>query len=339
MKAIALLSGGLDSTLAIRLIREQDIEVEALNFITLFCRCTGTSACELAAKRAARTLGVPVRVMNVSKPLLEIVKNPRHGYGKNLNPCIDCRILTFREAAKYMRENGASFIVTGEVLGQRPMSQRKEIMRLIEKAAGVEGLVVRPLCAKVLEPSIPERRGWVDRDKFLAIKGRSRKEQMNLASQFGIKDYSCPAGGCLLTDPDFAARMKDLLSHGDFDINDVHLLKMGRHFRLDRATKCVVGRDEADNVKIRTFSRSGDALLRCVDVVGPTTLVRGNLTDDNLCTAARITAGYTKMRDVPSVRVSIRKIHSSLYEEGEIDEMITVRPMSIDSSKNLRVGR
>ncbi len=245
MKAIALLSGGLDSTLAARLVLDQGIELEALNFMTVFCTCTNRGATCLASQKAVETLGIPLRVFNVSEEYLNVVRNPKHGYGSNMNPCIDCRIFMLKKAKVYMEESGGSFIITGEVLGQRPMSQRRDAMRLIEKEAGLEGLILRPLSAQFLPITLPEREGWIDREKLLNIQGRSRKPQMKLAEQFNIRDYPCPAGGCLLTDPGFARRIRDLMEHQyDFSLNDVHLLKFGRHFRLSPKVKLVVGRNE-----------------------------------------------------------------------------------------------
>ncbi len=175
MRAVALLSGGLDSILAIRVLLEQGLELEALNFASVFCTCTPKHSACSAASSAVRQLGIDLVVVNTSEAFLEVVKHPKHGYGRNLNPCLDCRILMFRKAREYMRDIGAAFLVTGEVLGERPMSQRRQAMKLIEKEAGLEGLVVRPLSAGLLEPSIPEREGWVDREKLLSIRGRSRK--------------------------------------------------------------------------------------------------------------------------------------------------------------------
>src|SRR4030066_1324323 len=191
MKAIALLSGGLDSTLAARVIMEQGVELEALNFMTVFCTCTNRGATCLASQKAVETLGIPLRVFNVSEEYLNVVRNPKHGYGSNMNPCIDCRIFMLKKAKVYMEESGGSFIITGEVLGQRPMSQRRDAMRLIEKEAGLEGLILRPLSAQFLPITLPEREGGIDRDKLLNIQGRSRKPQIKLAEQFGIQDYPC----------------------------------------------------------------------------------------------------------------------------------------------------
>jgi tRNA U34 2-thiouridine synthase MnmA/TrmU len=207
MKAIALLSGGLDSTLAAKIVLDLGIELEALNFLTVFCTCTNKGETCLASQKAVSALGIPLKVLNVSEAYLPVVKNPKHGYGSNMNPCIDCRIFMLKKAKAYMEEIGASFIVTGEVLGERPMSQRRDSMRLIEKEAGLDGLILRPLSAKLLPASIPEKEDWVDREKLLKIQGRSRKPQIHLADHYGIRDYPCPAGGCLLTDPVFPLRL------------------------------------------------------------------------------------------------------------------------------------
>ncbi len=309
MKAIALLSGGLDSTLAAKVVLEQGIELEALNFMTVFCTCTNRGASCLASQKAAVTLGIPLRVFNVSEEYLSIVKNPKHGYGSNMNPCIDCRIFILKKTKSYMEESGASFIITGEVLGQRPMSQRKEAMRLIEKEAGLEGFILRPLSAHLLPVTIPEREGWVDREKLLNIQGRSRKPQMKLAEEFGIRDYPCPAGGCLLTDPGFARRMKDLMEfHPDFSLNDVHLLKFGRHFRLTPKVKLIVGRNEEENRKIQTFAQERDILLKVYRIPGAISLLRGEWGQEELEKSAAITARYSKAKKDERVEVTYKKI-------------------------------
>lgn len=323
MKAIALLSGGLDSTLAARLVLDQGIELEALNFMTVFCTCTNKGATCLASQKAVETLGIPLRVFNVSEEYLNVVRNPKHGYGSNMNPCIDCRIFMLKKAKVYMEESGASFIVTGEVLGQRPMSQRRDAMRLIEKEAGLEGLILRPLSAQFLPITLPEREGWIDREKLLNIQGRSRKPQMKLAEQFNIRDYPCPAGGCLLTDPGFARRIRDLMENQyDFSLNDVHLLKFGRHFRLSPTVKLVVGRNEEENQKIETFSLAGDVLLKTVHYPGPVSLLRGEADETERERAASITARYSKAKGIEKVEVHYQKV------EREEEKSIFVSPLS-----------
>jgi len=333
MKAIALLSGGLDSTLAARLVLDQGINLEALNFMTVFCTCTNRGATCLASQKAVKTLDIPLRVFNVSEEYLGVVRHPKHGYGSNMNPCIDCRIFMLKKAKAYMEESGASFIVTGEVLGQRPMSQRRDAMRLIEKEAGLEGLILRPLSAQFLPVTLPEREGWIDREKLLNIQGRSRKPQMKLAEQFNIRDYPCPAGGCLLTDPGFARRIRDLMEHQyDFSLNDVHLLKFGRHFRLSPMVKLVVGRNEEENQKIETFSQAGDVLLKTVSYPGPVSLLRGEASETEMGQAASITARYSKAKGMEKVEVNYRKI------EEDQNQSLFGSPVSESDIKGLMVS-
>jgi tRNA-specific 2-thiouridylase len=331
MKAIALLSGGLDSTIAARVMMEQGVELEALNFMTVFCTCTNRGATCLASQKAVETLGIPLKVFNVSEEYLDVVKHPKHGYGRNMNPCIDCRIFMLKKAKAYMEESGAVFIVTGEVLGQRPMSQRKDAMHLIEKEAGLEGLILRPLSAKVLTVTIPEREGWVDRERLLNISGRSRKPQIELADHYGIHDYPCPAGGCLLTDPGFAKRMKDLMVYDpQFSLNDVHLLKMGRHFRFSNGVKLVVGRNEEENQKIQTFAQGEDILLKVSSFPGPLSLLRGKLNEGDIEKAAAITVHYGKGKDLGKIEVTYKGAdedhHQSLsvspISRGEIERLM-----------------
>jgi tRNA U34 2-thiouridine synthase MnmA/TrmU len=285
----------------------------------------------LASQKAVETLGIPLKVFNVSEEYLGVVKHPKHGYGRNMNPCIDCRIFMLKKAKAYMEESGAVFIVTGEVLGQRPMSQRKDAMHLIEKEAGLEGFILRPLSAKVLPVTIPEREGWVDRERLLNISGRSRKPQIELADHYGIHDYPCPAGGCLLTDPGFAKRMKDLMVYNpQFSLNDVHLLKMGRHFRFSNGVKLVVGRNEEENQKIQTFAQGEDILLKVSSFPGPLSLLRGKLNEGDIEKAAAITVHYGKGKDLGKIEVTYKGVdedhHQSLsvspISRGEIERLM-----------------
>ena len=333
MRAVALLSGGLDSVLASRVILEQGVELEALNFVSVFCTCTPKNSSCSASRSAVRQLGISLKVVNTSDEFLEVVKNPKHGYGRNLNPCLDCRILMFRKAREYMSEIGASFLVTGEVLGERPMSQRRDAMKLIEKQGGVEGLVVRPLSAALLEPSIPEKEGWIDRGRLLSIRGRSRKPQIELARSYGIADYPCPAGGCRLTDPGFAERMKDLMKYSpDFSLNDVQLLKVGRHFRLSPSSKTVVGRNEVENKKLLALSSEYDVLLEVVDFAGPLTLVRPAAGQQGLLFAAAITARYSKACHLPWVKAAI------FQKKGARKDDVKVAPADGESMARVRIG-
>ncbi len=307
-KALALLSGGLDSTLAAKVMLEQGIEVEALNFTSPFCTCTGRNAgCKSEAVRVAQELDIPIKVMNKGTEYLEIVRKPKHGYGSGMNPCIDCRIFLLRKAREYMAESGADFVFTGEVLGQRPMSQRRDAMRLIERESGLEGLLLRPLSARHLPPTIPEQEGWVDREKLLAITGRSRKEQMRLADELDVKNYPCPAGGCLLTEPSFVTKIRDVFDHADrLDTRDFRLLKLGRHFRIGPRTKVIIGRNEAENLTLENTALPGETLLRWVEGSSPMGLVTGEILPDSLETGAKILLRYTKAS--PGAPCSIKAV-------------------------------
>ena len=257
-RAVMLLSGGLDSTLAARMMLDQGVELLALHFTSPFCTCAKAagSGCHSQAQIVAGRMGIPIQTVSKGSEYIEIIRNPRYGRGAGMNPCIDCRIFTLRKAREHMEQAGASFLVTGEVVGQRPMSQRFDAFRTIEKHSGCRGLVLRPLSAKHFEPTLPEREGWVDRERLLDIAGRSRKEQIRLAQEWDVVDYPCPAGGCLLTDKTFSRKVKDLFDHcADPDMADIHLLKVGRHFRLRDGRKVIVARNEGENRKLEALCR------------------------------------------------------------------------------------
>ncbi|GAB4441804.1 MAG: hypothetical protein OHK0040_12990 [bacterium] len=275
MKAVALLSGGLDSIVAIKLIKEQGIDVVALNFTSPFCTCTKKGSTCSSAAAAAKQLNVPLKVVAKGMDYFKVVENPKFGYGSAMNPCIDCRIYLMRKAKEIMEAEGASFLISGEVIGQRPMSQRRDTLRLIEKESGVEGILLRPLSAKLLPETVPEKMGWVDRNKLLAINGRGRKEQMEIATKSEL-DYPCPAGGCLLTDKNIARRLKDLFTYKkDYTVDDIKLLKLGRHLRLSPTLKIIVARNEDEGKKIALFfNPERDLLLQCKEPKGPVALVK-----------------------------------------------------------------
>ena len=329
-KAIALLSGGLDSSLAIAVVKAQGVEIEALHFYTGFSvverhRRLGQEhgAYGDNIQRMGDWLGVPVYIIDISRELLDVVLHPRYGYGANVNPCLDCHLLMLRKARQYMEQVEADFVITGEVLGQRPMSQHRNALRLLERESGLEGLLLRPLSAKLLPPTVPEKRGWVDRDKLYAFQGRSRKPQMRLAEKLGLEEYSQPAGGCLLTDENYARRFRDLVAHTDAEVltpDDMMLLAIGRHFRISERAKCIVGRNEAEN---NYLNRAGGdrAQVMVRDHLGPVTLVEGMPSDEDKRVIARITACYSDGRKEPEVAV--------VYKAHGKEEVWRVKPMPL----------
>ncbi|MFH1655700.1 MAG: hypothetical protein ABH954_03725 [Candidatus Omnitrophota bacterium] len=311
IKAISLVSGGLDSSLATKVILDQGIDVLAVNFLSPFCLCNKRGGCRHEAKHLADTLGVELKLISVFDEYLKIVKHPKFGYGRNLNPCIDCRILMLKKTKEFMKEVGASFVVTGEVLGQRPMSQHHQALKLIEKETGLEGLILRPLSAKLLEETVPEKKGWVNRDKMLDYCGRSRKPQIALAKQFGLNDYPCPAGGCLLTDSGFSRRLKDLLEHSKDDnlnLNDIELLKLGRHFRMGPKNKLIVGRNEQENNRLLDLAVESDHIFESVDVKGPVAIGRGEFDSSDLFgLASQIVSRYCDVGPGVPVKIDLSK--------------------------------
>jgi tRNA-uridine 2-sulfurtransferase len=289
--AVGLISGGLDSILAARLILEQGIEVQGVSFITPFFNSKG-------AERAAQAGGIPLQVLDITDPHLALLRKPKHGYGNNMNPCIDCHILMLTEAGRVMEEGGCDFLFTGEVLGQRPMSQNKASLRVVERESGYEGLVLRPLSAQLLPETIPEQDGRVDREQLLGITGRSRKEQMELAKRYHITEYLSPAGGCLLTDPIFSRRLGDLFRHSDpVQIRDIELLKIGRHLRLSPAVKLIVGRHAQDNERISKMVILQDDLIKVEEYPGPLCLIPYGGASEDIAQAASICLRYS---DAPS---------------------------------------
>lgn len=286
MQAVALLSGGLDSTLAAKVVLEQGIKVTALHFMSPFCTCDQGQGCGSVSSDMANQLGIELKGQFLGKEYFPLLKNPKHGFGKNLNPCIDCRILILRKAKQFMEKIGASFVITGEVIGQRPMSQHFKALKTIEQESGLEGLILRPLSAKKLAETIPEKEGWVDRESLLDIVGRSRKPQIEMAKFYGIKDYPCAAGGCLLTDPGFSRRLSDLMEKEELNLANIELLKVGRHFRFNSDFKFIVGRNEKENQKLEYLKKKNDYLFQPIDQPGPTGLGRGIINESikKLCT-------------------------------------------------------
>ncbi len=291
-KAVGLLSGGLDSMLALKVVLEQGIEVVALNFTSQFCTCNHRKGVCSEAVKVAREFGIEIKTLVKGLDYIDVIRNPKYGHGQGINPCVDCRIYMLKRAKRFMADVGASFLLTGEVLGQRPMSQRRDSMRSIERDTGLEGLILRPLCAKHLEPTLPEKEGIIDRERLLDFVGRSRKPQMALAEELDIGDYPCPSGGCLLTDKIFSRKVRDLLdNNSDPTKKDLSLLKVGRHFRINGA-KIVVGRKEDENKKIVNLRASGDVLIEAHEFAGPTALIRGNTNDEIIRLAGEMLLRY-----------------------------------------------
>ncbi|MFH1189673.1 MAG: hypothetical protein V1682_03180 [Candidatus Omnitrophota bacterium] len=299
-KAIVLLSGGLDSILAAKLMTELGIEVACVSYFVEFAMCGPGPT---AAVKAAEALRLPLQVFDITDEYLEMFKSPKYGYGANINPCIDCKIFMLKKAKEYMASAGASFLVTGEVLGERPMSQRRDALNIIEKQAGVRGILLRPLSARLLPPTEPELSGAVDREKLLDISGRSRRPQFALAEKFGIKEYPNPSGGCLLTDPGFTRRVRDLIAHEGLTVRDLRLLKTGRHFRMGEASKLVIGRDDGENKELEKLALKGDVCFRLKDHQGPFSMLRGFYSEELIMRSAEVIARHTKYRDEGSLNI------------------------------------
>jgi tRNA U34 2-thiouridine synthase MnmA/TrmU len=334
-KAIAMISGGLDSTLALALIRRQGIEVKAINFYTGFCitetqrrkggRPDGTVP-QNEALRAAADLEVDIEYVDISgREYFDMLVNPRWGYGANANPCVDCRVFMMKKAKEIMEAEGADFVFTGEVLGQRPKSQRRDTLRIIERDSGLDGRLLRPLSAKLLPPTLVEKEGLVDRSRLEDISGRGRQRQIQLAKELGISEYPQPAGGCCyLTDESFSRKFFDVLdareARGEerrLDREDVILLSTGRHFRLSPRAKLVVGRTEVENALLEHHVE-GRARVEARGVNGPLALVEGVPTHEERLLAARIVARYGKAKDAARVEVE--------WREGEAVEVYEVEP-------------
>ncbi len=335
IKAVGLLSGGLDSSIACRLIQNQGIEVKAVNFYTGFCttdfrrqvnrkKAKGKVYYNESLKSAA-SLGVEIDYIDISGTYIQdVLIKPKYGYGSAINPCLDCRSYMLGRARKYMEEAGAQFVFTGEVLGQRPMSQYRRALDIVAEESGLGRLLVRPLSAKLLPPTIPEEMGWLDREKLAGISGRSRKEQYRLAEQLGVSEFSQPAGGCCsLADVNYGKKMRDLLTHLEEgkipNLDDVILLKVGRHFRPSQDLKVVVGRDEVENRFLERYGENGRWVFTSIDVVGPITIAEGDLTDENIQTAAAITARYADSAGQNQVRIK--------YESGDLSGIVEVQPL------------
>ena len=291
MKAIALFSGGLDSTLAAKLIIDQGIEVIACNINTGF----GSTKDRLAhMKNMCQQIGAEFRSVDIRDEYIrEVLFTPKYGYGKNFNPCIDCHAKMFEVAKRLMEEWGASFLISGEVLGQRPMSQNSDSLQKVLNLSNCEGLLLRPMSAKSLAPTIPEIEGWVDREKLENISGRNRERQMELADQFGLKDYEAPGGGCLLTDENFSNKIRDFIAHDTFSVEDIPTIKYGRQLRLPDKAKLIIGRNAEDNEILKGVNNT-KYLHVTTELVGPHAMISRNASDQDKLLAAKLILAYCK---------------------------------------------
>ena len=318
-RAAALISGGLDSMLAAKIVLDQGIEVEGINFFTGFCVEGHTHAIRskdrARAKRnnalwVAEQLGIKLHICDVVEEYKEIVLNPKHGYGANLNPCLDCKIFMVEKAlaSDAIESGGFDFVITGEVVGQRPKSQRADTMPIIAAESGARDQLLRPLTALNLPPTLPERKGWVDRNRLYGFHGRDRKPQMALAAQFGLEDYAQPAGGCcFLTNAKYARKLTDLWqarAQRDYELDDIMLLKVGRHIRPAQYYKLIIGREEGENNFLAGY-RKCFTTLRTASHEGPLTLIDGDPKEADLHLAARIVARYSQGRDADQVQVDV----------------------------------
>ena len=342
VKAIGLISGGLDSTLAAAILKQMNVDVLGLNFSTGFCKVDHRRAINdpdepperlrNPALRAGAVVGFPVEVIDVAEAYLEMVKNPRFGYGANVNPCIDCRIFMLVKARDVMEERGADVVFTGEVLGQRPMSQYKRALELVERQAGLERRLLRPLSAQYLPPTIPEQEGRLDRKRLLALQGRSRKPQLDLARQLAVTDFPQPSGGCcFLADPNFARRFRDLLRYapgGQIAPEETTILKVGRHFRLSGKTKLVTGRNEGENLFLQRFT-TGRWSFEAADAASPLAICLGDPDDRERQLMAAIVARYSRHRGRPEVEI--------LARHGATVEHLLVTPATEELVNGLRL--
>ena len=337
-KAVALISGGLDSLLAAKLILEQGIHVEGINFYTGFCVEGHTHAIRKKDRSkpkrnnalwSAEQLGIKLHIVDIIEEYKDIVINPQHGYGANLNPCLDCKIFMVNKAKQWMDQHNFDFIITGEVIGQRPMSQRKETLPIVVRESGADDRLLRPLCAKNLAPTLPEREGWVDREKLLDFHGRGRKPQIALAKTYGFEDYASPAGGCcFLTDPYYATKLTDLWQarhEKRYELDDIMLLKVGRHIRPKPSYKLIVGREEGENKFLKGY-RKNFTSIETQSCGGPLTLIDGDTSFEDLEIASRIVARFSQGRDEQRVTVKIT------FANGD-EKTLDVLPMPVSDIK------
>ncbi|MCF6245980.1 MAG: tRNA 4-thiouridine(8) synthase ThiI [Desulfobacula sp.] len=301
IKGLGLCSGGLDSILSALLLQRQGIDVTWVCFETPFFSAD-------SAKKASQQTHIPLIVIDLTIEYMKMMRHPRAGFGKNMNPCMDCHALMFAKAGELLKKEGFDFLFSGEVLGQRPKSQNKNSLRYVEKNSGFDGHILRPLCAKRLPQTPMEKDGLVDREQLMDITGRSRKVQMQMTKDFGVKEFPSPAGGCLLTDKIFSARLKDLMDHHEhIETRHLYFLKFGRHFRLDSTTKVIVGRSKNDNKNLSDhIDKTHDILIKHADLPGPDVILTGNFSLKNIQKAAEICSAYTKSNPGDQSLVKVR---------------------------------
>lgn len=325
IRALILFSGGLDSQLAAVLLKSQGIQVTAVVFKSMFFDAQ-------AAVDAAARLNIPLQVIDFNDTLLGLIEHPSHGFGAGLNPCIDCHTAMIKQAGNIMRANGFNFVATGEVLNERPMSQNRRTLPLIAKESGLEGYLLRPLSAKLLDITEPEKNKWVDREKLLAIEGRGRRTQLALAREFGITSFPQPAGGCLLTDPGYGRRLRDLRKHeGLRNFTAIRLLRTGRHFRLGKL-KLIVGRNQTDNEILERTTDKGTILLKVISVPGPVAVISGSSSETELQLAAAICARYSDSKANTPVAIEVTD-----GKNGKETRIIEVLPADQGLIDTLRV--
>ena len=326
-RAVSLISGGLDSMLATKAVLEQGIHVEGINFFTGFCVEGHTHAIRKQDKAkpkrnnslwVAEQLGIKLHIVDIVEEYKDVVLNPKHGYGANMTPCLDCKIFMVKKAHEWIQKHDFDFIITGEVVGQRPMSQRSATMPIVARESGAEDLLLRPLSAHNLKPSLPEREGWVDREKLFGFSGRSRKPQMALAEQWGIEEYAQPAGGCcFLTDANYTHKLKDLWAHRpsrDYELDDIMLLKIGRHLRPRPNFKMIVSREEGETNFLEGY-KNQFIWIKTASHAGPLTILDGdNITDEDIALAAQISAKYSKGKNEPAVVCKVARPGEEFHE-------------------------
>ncbi len=335
-KAVALISGGLDSMLAVKVIQAQGVHVEGINFYTGFCHSGHTSAIRNPKSGAkpmrndalwvAEQLGIKLHIIDIVEPYKEILLNPKHGFGKNVNPCLDCKIFMVQQAHQWMLENDFDFIITGEVIGQRPKSQRSATMPIIAQESGAEDRLLRPLCAKYLPETLPEREGWVNREALYGFTGRSRKPQIGLAAEMNIEDFAQPAGGCcVLTDENYTSRLQDMWKHRntrDYEMEDIILLKAGRHLRIMPHYKMIIARDEAESNFLIGY-RKQFIHMQADKHRGPIILIEGEPSAEDLITCARIAGRFCSGNKESEVSVNLHHLNGQ-------SETLKVQPMQVD---------